>query len=1024
MMSVPERLTLGFYNWEMRGRGRYFFDRPVQLEPPFYPFSHANHLSQERKPYDDGKVPGIGEKLLGKLMKLLNKPEQEASNEADELSYELAPFDADISEHPVEFQLTIPQDETIAFSTQHELLMMLSSTRYPVSFEIIATGDRITVQIVCDKSESAQVLEYIRLYMPKAIISRQERFLEESWSIGTYSNIAYLSLEDEFMRPLATDPKPAIDPLTGLYATLEQVKNNEMAMLQVLFHGTKNAWHASVMRSVTDFHNRPFFIDDESMLPLAKEKTSAPFFGVSVRLAAHSRNEKRNMDLLNSMYQSMTNGNHGEYNVLKAISINTSYADQEFDVMMRTSHVLGMLLNSKELASLVHLPFSNVQASKLQKNIRRTKLLQVEHANSSYSIGINEHYGICQTIGLSLEERLRHLHVIGSTGSGKSNLLTHLIKQDIDKGNGICVIDPHGDLIESIIGNIPEHRLKDVILIDPSDTEYSIGLNLLSAKSYNEQMVLESDLVSVFKRQSTSWGDQMTSVLSNAINAFLESSKGGTLLDLRRFLVDMTFRNDFLKTVKDETVHTYWKHEFPVLKNNSIAPILTRLDTFLRPKVLRNMMMQREGIDFDDVMNNKKILLVKLSQGLIGEQNSYLLGTLIISKLNQFAQARQQIESSKRVPFFLYIDEFQNFITDSLSSILSGARKYGLGLVLTHQSMEQVSAKDKEVAESILSNPYTRICFRLGDSDSKKLESSFSFFESYDLQNLKVGDAIVRIGQANHDGNITVPEIEKLTQNVIQKKLEDIREHRKSIYASPVQEEPILEVENIEKTELNKESIKDEIQDAIIVEPVTGLLIGEELVKKTFTDIESIIDEDFQTEFIAKEEKRKELRQHQFLQNFIKKTAEGLGFKSVLEVPTNDGGRIDLVLAYESLKIAIEISVTNTVTYEIQNIQKCFNNGYPTVYMISEDAKHLRNIRELALHDIAQKYHSQLHFLTKDECIEQLNALVQSQQHPTEMKIRGYKVKLKSQNAISTKDQKNLLDNVLKSVENIDKITD
>lgn len=1011
-MTIPERLTTGFYNWELRGRGWNYFPDPVQLEPPFYPFSHANHLPQTNKLADDGKVPSV----FGRFKQLLRNDAKENPNEADELKYELTPYQAEISHNPVEFQLVILQGETIPFSNQHELLLMLASTRYNVSFEIIGTGDCITVQIVCDESESVQIHEYIKLFLPNVIINKQTRYIDEIWGIGSYSNIVYLALEDEFMRPLITEAKLALDPLTGLFATLEQVRNGEMVMLQIVFQGTQNAWQTSIMRSVMDFQGRPFFADDETMLSMAKEKTSAPLFGVSIRLAAHSKDSERNRELLNGMYLGITNSNHGQYNTLSPMLINIPYEDQEVDIIMRTSHVLGMLLNSKELASLVHLPFASVQASKLQKNVRRTKLLPQVHAWDSYTIGINEHFGTSQTIGLTIEERLRHLHVIGSTGSGKSNLLTYLIKQDVESGNGVCVIDPHGDLIDSIIGHIPEYRLKDVILVDPSDTEYSVGLNLLNAKSYNEQMVLESDLVSVFKRQSTSWGDQMTSVLSNAINAFLESSKGGTLLDLRRFLVDTSFRNDFLKTVSDETVHTYWKHEFPVLKNNSIAPILTRLDTFLRPKVLRTMIQQRKGIDFNDVMNNKKILLVKLSQGLIGEHNSYLLGTLIISKLNQSAQARQQIESSQRVPFYLYVDEFQNFITDSLSSILSGARKYGLGLVLAHQSMEQVVTKDKEVADSVLANPFTRICFRLGDSDAKKLEGSFASFENYDLQNLKVGDAIVRIGQGNHDGNITVPEIEKLSQDVIQKNLAAIIETCKSNFASPVDQETIFKAESIDKKNLKKESTNDEIQDAIIVEPVKELLIGQELVKTAFREAETTTNEDFQTAFIAQEEKRRELRQHQFLQNYIKKTAEGLGFKSVLEVPTNDGGRIDVVLTYESLKIAVEISVTNSVSYEIQNIQKCFNNGYTTVYMISEDAKHLRNIREQTVDTISQKHHSQLYFLTKDECIEQLNVLVQSQQQPTEMKIRGYKVKVKSQNAVSTKDQKNLLDNVVRSV--------
>jgi len=420
-------------------------------------------------------------------------------------------------------------------------------------------------------------------------------------------------------------------------------------------------------------------------------------------------------------------------------------------------------------------------------------------------------------------------------------------------------------------------------------------------------------------------------------------------------------------------------------------------------------MMQRKGIDFEDVMNNNKILLVKLSQGLIGEQNSYLLGTLIISKLNQCAQARQQLQQDKRVPFFLYIDEFQNFITDSLSSILSGARKYGLGLVLAHQSMEQVNAKDKEVAESILSNPYTRICFRLGDSDAKKLENSFASFESYDLQNQKVGEAIVRIGQGNHDGTITVTEIEKSKKDEGNLNLSSIREQGKQEFALSIDvKELIKETEKSSEIILNKESKENQntvnltsIQDKIII-PI-------EVINEVSNDATA------QTSFLLQEENRRELRQHLALQTYIKKTAEGLGFKSVLEVATQDGGRIDVVLTYEQIKIAIEISVTNSVAYEIQNIQKCFRDGYPIVYMVSEDIKHLRAIRQHAISVIANEYHSHLHFMSKEECIEELNKFAQTQKQPIET-LRGYRVKVKVDNSNTLTNKNNLLDDIVKSV--------
>src|SRR5205814_9960193 len=214
----------------------------------------------------------------------------------------------------------------------------------------------------------------------------------------------------------------------------------------------------------------------------------------------------------------------------------------------------------------------------------------------------------------------------------------NLIRQDIENGEGVAVLDPHGDLVDQILGIIPPARIGDVVLVDPADLEYSIGFNILSAHSELEKNLLSSDLVAVFRRLSTSWGDQMTSVLGNAILAFLESSQGGTLADLRRFLVEVDFRKQFLGTVRDPEVVYYWGKEFPLLSGKPQAPLLTRLDTFLRPKLIRYMVSQKKDrLDFRSMMDSKKIVLAKLAQGAIGEENAYLLGTLIVAKLHQMA---------------------------------------------------------------------------------------------------------------------------------------------------------------------------------------------------------------------------------------------------------------------------------------------------------------------------------------------------------------------------------------------------
>lgn len=425
----------------------------------------------------------------------------------------------------------------------------------------------------------------------------------------------------------------------------------------------------------------------------------------------------------------------------------------------RGSNRFGMIMNSKELFSFIHFPNS----SKLICSDSKTKAVPDSLVNNEYLIGINRHLGIKKEVTLNDSQRLRHCHIIGATGTGKSTFISNLFLEDVKHGNGCVIFDPHGDTIEEIIPHIPENRLNDVILIDPSDSEYSFGFNLLSANTEVEKIVLSSDLVEAFRRHSTSWGDQMTSVLSNAINTFLESNKGGTLVELKRFLLESIYRKEYLKSVDDRSIHYYWNNEFVLLKSFSISPLLTRLDTFLRPKTIRHILSQKQGLDFNEVLNERKILLVKLSQGLIGEENSYLLGTLILSKIYQVAQARQLMPKETRHPFYIYLDEFQNFITPSINGILSGARKYGVGLVLAHQELNQI--KDTDVGNSVLSNANIRISFRLGDVDAKKLESGFSCFDSNDLQNLNIGEAIAKVGKNTDDFSLRTAPPKPIMEN-------------------------------------------------------------------------------------------------------------------------------------------------------------------------------------------------------------------------------------------------------------------
>ncbi len=487
------------------------------------------------------------------------------------------------------------------------------------------------------------------------------------------------------------------------------------------------------------------------------------------------------------------------------------------------------------------------------------------------------------------------MHLVGSSGSGKSTLMLNMIVQDIHNGDGLAVLDPHGDLIDQIIARIPEERIKDVVLLDPSDEAYPVGFNILSAHSDLERTLLASDLVSVFRRLSTSFGDQMATLLANAILAFLESSEGGTLTDLRRFLIEPAFRARFLTTVQDAEIVYYWQKEFPLLAGRPQSPILTRLDTFLRPKVIRHMVSQKTNrLDFAAIMNGRKILLAKLSQGLIGEENSYLLGMLAVSKLNQIATSRQNLAASERKPFYLYMDEFHNFMTPSLAAILSGARKYNLGLVLAHQEMHQLSTRDTDVASAVIANPYTRVCFRLGDFDAKKLEDGFSFFKAKDLQNLGVGEALVRMERADYDFNLKTVPLPAVEPAVACSRREQIVASSRERYATRREdvEAAIRATHTPDQAEPEPETRKTKIRVEVPLPTQKTARASSEAGNSLTVPTPGRGGE-----------------HHKYLQQLIKRWAEGRGYSVSIEKPILDGlGSVDVALEKGSRSIACEIS--------------------------------------------------------------------------------------------------------------------
>jgi len=824
----------------------------------------------------------------------------------------------------------------------------------------------IAVQLACARPDRRQVREQLQAYFPEAILTERNGYFRSLWDeIGNRESVVVdFGLSKEFMRPLRSYERFDPDPLAGIIAAMGDLGDNEVAAFQVLFGPVRHPWPESIVRAVTDAEGESFFADDPSMVKLAAQKISVPLFAAVIRVAAQSPRSKFAWRIAQGIGKSLQKFADPASNELMPLS-NDEYDDGQHarDVVARLSCRSGILVNADELLSIAHLP-SSTRSAKLKREERRTKAAPAMAFGNALSLGENYHAGKTVEVTLGPNERVRHLHLIGASGSGKSTLLLNMIVQDIRNGEGLAVLDPHGDLIDQILGHVPEERVREVVLLDPSDEAYPIGFNILSAHSELERNLLASDLVSVFRRLSTSFGDQMNTVLANAIMAFLESTDGGTLSDLRRFLVEREFRERFLATVRDPEILYYWQKEFPLLTGKPQGPILTRLDTFLRPKVIRHMVSQKENrIDCGAIMNGRRILLVKLAQGLIGEENSYLLGTLIVSKLNQMAMSRQNMAAAERKHFYLYVDEFHNFVTPSLAAIFAGARKYNLGLILAHQELHQLSSRDTDVASAVISNPYTRVCFRLGDFDAKKLEEGFAFFRAKDLQNFSVGEAICRIERAEYDFNLKVRPVPAVEPELAARRREEILTASRGQYATPLADVEAAMSAARPSGEVESRDTKTRIRLEV---PLPAPKPAPAHIEETLPPAQTA---------------GRGGDHHKYLQQLIKRWAEGRGYEVTVEKPILDGlGWVDVALRRGERSLACEISVSTAADHELGNVQKCLAAGFNEVLLISSEKSLLTTVKHAAIAALTAQQYKLVKFLTP----EQVFAYIESQEATAE----------------------------------------
>lgn len=626
-----------------------------------------------------------------------------------------------------------------------------------------------------------------------------------------------------------------------------------------------------------------------------------------------------------------------------------------------------------------------------------------------------------QMAKIAQRDRGTHMYVIGSTGSGKTKMLEFLISQDIKERHGFGVIDPHGDLIEDIRGflanSYEENELAErVVLIDPTDKKSTITFNPLEKVgdvSITDQV---NELISSFRKiWSDSWGARMEDLMRNSMIALGEA--GYTLIDLPIFLSRRAFREIVMKKVTHPITLEYFTR-FEAMTDRAqvtwVEPVMNKVNALLSDERIRQIFSApQSSFSIKDVIDSRKILLIKLDKGKL-KDSSDLLGSLLLSKIQMAAFSRGDVPQRKRTPFYLYIDEFQNFASESFSIILSEARKYGLSIIMAHQTLAQIP---DELRSLILGNTGLQVYFRLNREDASLLAKEAFNYSGYEVKGVRnLSPVYWSLGE---EWEKKTEEFQNLRPRFCYVKhkiqggliLIQTAEIENSWDVADMPEEEFYEF--LESLPFGKRYLRprDELSTFAkqrMEQVYSELHVKEEERKKYFEAKPTLAERPILqplpirgTPAHAEREtvvnsveapKEKVETQHRYLQNLIKKMAEGKGYRATIEAPTPDGnGRVDVLLEKETEIIACEISVTTDEIHELENIRKCLSSGYTEVIVCSEDRRKLEKIKKLASDKLEAKDQPNVLFFVPEELVSYFDQKG-VKEVIEEKKIKGYNV--------------------------------
>jgi type IV secretory pathway TraG/TraD family ATPase VirD4 len=671
-----------------------------------------------------------------------------------------------------------------------------------ISFEIAnpSNSEEIFFYLAVPKRFKERVEKQIHSFFPDASIEKNPDYT--IFYPGGFTSAATLVLKNKHELPIKSYEFMETDPLNEISNALSKLNTREEgAALQLVLSPAGSSWRASgkniahkmqqgkqlkdvgagsflkdvgrgvgkelghaIVPGMSNANGQSSFKKEEQrivqltpeeqeLVKSIERKSNKTGFKVNIRLISSAATQERADEILSHLENSFAQFENPEVNNFK-IKKRTKKKDIAYHYIFRNfSDENSLILNVEEIASIFHFPISTTETPKIKWLKSGAASPPVNIPQNGILLGYNDYRGQKTDIRLGDSDRRRHLYTIGQTGVGKSNFLQEMAKQDIKNGKGVCYIDPHGDAVEDILSCIPKERAEDVIIFNPADTERPFGLNMLEYERPEEKTFVINEMISIFDKLydlKATGGPMFEQYARNAMLLIMEHPESGsTLLEISKVLADEDFRKMKLEHCTNPVVRDFWTKEAEKAGGeaalaNMVPYVTSKLTTFVANDMMRPIISQQKStLNFRKIMDDGKILLINLSKGKLGEINSHLLGMVIVGKILMAALSRADMPENDRKDFYLYIDEFQNVTTDSISQILSEARKYKLNLIIAHQFIGQLS---EEISKAVFGNVGSICSFRVGPEDAEFLEKQFEpVFSANDLVNVDNYSAFAKI---------------------------------------------------------------------------------------------------------------------------------------------------------------------------------------------------------------------------------------------------------------------------------------